>query len=78
MKITIESTDRIVTVEGEDRVCIPARLWEGKTDSGIKVQCLIVRIAAHKGEDLSQFERELQEQRTPSSPTMAFPLHLIL
>ena len=51
MKITIESTTQIV--------------WEGETDSGIKVSCLIPRVAAHKDQDLSQFELELQEQRAP-------------
>ena len=78
MKITIESTDRIVqllTRPGAEPV--PARLWEGETDSGIQVQCLITRIAAQKGQDLSQFDRELQEQRTPRDG-QAFPLRLIL
>ena len=31
MKITIENTDKIVTLNG-----VPARIWEGKTDSGIQ------------------------------------------
>lgn len=61
MKVTLESTTRIVDVNGHQ-----ARVWEGTTESGIHVYALIPRIAAHKDNDLSQFERELQEQRPPS------------
>lgn len=39
MKITIESTDKIVYLNG-----IPARIWEGETASGICVHCFITRI----------------------------------
>jgi hypothetical protein len=73
MKITIESTTRIVNANGID-----CRVWEGTTDSGIQVQALIPRIAAYKDADLSQFEAELQEQRTPTFDPPAFPLRLIL
>jgi hypothetical protein len=45
---------------------------------GIKVQALITRIAAKTGQDLSQFERELQETRPPSADFQAFPLRMIL
>ena len=79
MKIIIENTSRIVTLEGaEGERGIPARVWEGETESGIKVQCLITRIAALKTDDLSQFDRELQNVREPSAEVQAFPLRLIL
>lgn len=74
MKITIESTTEIVTLNDS----VQARVWEGETASGIKVQCLITRIAVHKSEDCSQFEAELQEQRPPSAVQTAFPLRMIL
>lgn len=45
MKITIESTDKIVYLNG-----IPARIWEGETASGICVHCFITRIAVRKDE----------------------------
>ena len=45
MKITIESTDKIVYLNG-----IPARIWEGETASGICVHCFITRIAVRKYE----------------------------
>ncbi len=83
MKITIESTTKTVQVAvsqaaslaGDTLTC---RVWEGTTESGIKVQCLIPRIAAHKDNDLSQFEAELTEQRAPSSDFEAFPLRMII
>jgi len=73
MKIIIESTTQIVEASG-----VQCRLWEGVTEKGIEVQCLIVRIAASKNADLSQFEAELQEQRAPSPMQMAFPTRLVL
>jgi hypothetical protein len=79
MKVTLESTTQIVTiVDSTTQATIPARVWEGTTDSGIKVQALITRIAAKTGQDLSQFERELQETRPPSADFQAFPLRMIL
>ncbi len=73
MKITIESTTRIINASGID-----CRVWEGITERGVKVQALIPRIAALAGEDLSQFEAELQEQKPPSAEVQAFPLRMIL
>jgi hypothetical protein len=73
MKITIESTTKIVNASGVD-----CRVWEGVSEHGIKVQCLIVRIAASDDQDLSQFEKELVEHRAPSMGVQAFPLRMIL
>ncbi|MGA3168339.1 MAG: hypothetical protein ABSF14_19735 [Terriglobia bacterium] len=73
MKITIESTTKIVKANGID-----CRIWEGATAAGVKVQCLIPRIAVLPGEDTSEFERELKEQRAPSTEAQAFPLRMIL
>ncbi len=67
MKITIESTTEIVTLNG-----VQCRVWEGQTEAGVKVQALI-----HKEQDLSQFDRELQEMRAPTGER-AFPLRMIL
>jgi hypothetical protein len=72
MKITIESTTKIVSVNGID-----CRLWEGETSSGVKVEALIPRIAARKGQDLTQFEAELKEQREPVDG-QAFPLRMLI
>jgi hypothetical protein len=73
MKITIESTTRIVNASGTD-----CRVWEGETERGVKIEVLIPRIAARKGQDLSQFEDELEEHRAPSEEARAFPLRMVL
>lgn len=79
MKITIENTSKIVELVGENGGKIPARIWEGVTDSGIPVHCFITRIAVDKAADTEQFDRELQEQKPPS-PVIenAYPARLIL
>jgi hypothetical protein len=73
MKITIESTTKIVNANGID-----CRVWEGTTASGVKVECLIPRIAVRNGQDTAQFEAELTEQRPPSADAEAFPMRMIL
>jgi hypothetical protein len=61
MRIQLESTDKIIRVNG-----VAARLWEGHTETGIEVHALITRIGVHKDSDCSQFEAELTECRPPS------------
>jgi acyl-CoA hydrolase len=73
MILTIHNTSKVVEVNG-----VPARIWEGQTDTGIKVHCYVTRVAVHQDEDCSQFERELAEQRAPSAVVEAIPLRLIL
>jgi hypothetical protein len=73
VKITIESTTKIVELNR-----VPARIWEGKTESGISVIAYVTRIACPKDADQSQFQRELQEQAPPSAEAAAIPLRLIL
>jgi hypothetical protein len=78
MKITLESTTKIVTLETATGH-VPARLWEGVTESGIPVHAFITRIAVHKDLDASQFERELEEQRAPSRLVdQTYPARMIL
>ena len=73
MKICIESTTKIVKLNGID-----CRVWEGHTERGIPIHCFIPRIAVHKDEDASQFEAELEQQRAPSEAVAAYPLRMIL
>jgi hypothetical protein len=77
VKIVIESTNRITELITPSGV-VPARLWEGTTDSGIPIQVLVTRIAVHRHEDTAQFERELLEQHPPSAAADAFPARLVL
>ena len=74
MKITNRKHDKNVTLNG-----IPARIWEGKTDSGIRVHCFIPRIAVRRDEArIEEFERELQETASPSPEIAAYPSRLII
>jgi hypothetical protein len=57
---------------------MPARIWEGHTETGIPVHCYVTRIAVQRDLDSSQFEAELQEHRAPSVEIEAIPLRLIL
>ena len=73
MRITIESTSKMVELNG-----VPARIWEGRTESGIPVHCFVTRIMALKTENLEQFERELTEQKPPSADVQVYPLRMVL
>ena len=78
MNIKISNTSKVVTLNN-----VPARIWQGETDSGIKVVCFVTRVAVdttqHNWKDyLSQFEKELQEQKAPSREIESFPLKMII
>ena len=77
MKIHIQPTSRIITVEGSNGA-VPARVWEGHTDNGIEVTVLVTRIAALREQDLSELDRALTEMPPPSVHTDAWPARLIL
>ncbi|MGE0605519.1 MAG: hypothetical protein AB7O62_00225 [Pirellulales bacterium] len=61
MKMQIESTDQITTIDGAE-----ARLWRGTTEEGIDCLVFVTRVAVRKEEDQSSFERELREQGVPA------------
>jgi hypothetical protein len=73
MKLIIESTTKIVKLNGVD-----CRVWEGTTGRGIPVHCFIPRVAVAMDQDAAQFEKELVEQRAPSVEVEAIPLRMIL
>lgn len=77
MKVELTSTTKIVMLATNDGV-IPARVWEGKTDSGIPCHAYITRIAVAKDQDATQFDRELQECKPPSRDVSLVPSHLKL
>ena len=58
MKIQIESTTKVIDLKTETGT-VPARVWEGTTESGIPIFCFITRIAVSNGQDHTEFEREL-------------------
>jgi hypothetical protein len=73
MKMTIESTDLIGTVNG-----VQARIWKGTTERGVKVQVLISRIGVLAGEDEAQFKEELEQVHAPMTEPLAFPMRMLL
>lgn len=82
MRVTLESTTKIVTLETIGGATIPGRIWEGTTDTGIPVVAIITRIAAETAEDperLELFRRELEKCRPPT-PALegVFPLRMVL
>jgi hypothetical protein len=82
VRITIESTDRIVHVVagGAAGPHVPARVWEGLTSKGVPVAVLVTRIATHIEHDQAEFEADLKETPRPASAHAieAFPMRLIL
>jgi hypothetical protein len=83
VKITLTSTDEIVWI-GNDEAGpqIPGRIWEGRTERGIYVQCIISSIATLASDDQTQFEAQLKEQPAPAPapaprPRM-FPLRMVM
>lgn len=78
MRITIEKTDQMVTVETRGGGTIPARVWKGVTDGGVECQLLVTRIAVHKAADNSAFERELTEPPVKLEGPRAFDLRLFI
>jgi hypothetical protein len=79
MRVTLESTDKVVDLMFEDGQIVPARIWEGETSSGIPCHAYITRIAVHNQDDGSAFERELLQQRPPHNPDVAaLPRRLVI
>ena len=74
MKVQLQSTTKIVELNG-----IPARIWEGYSEGGVKVHAYIARVPIDKNEpNAEEFERELKECVPPSVSVEAIPLRLIL
>lgn len=74
MKIILESTSVTTEVNG-----LPARIWEGHTDSGIPCHAWITRIAVDEAQDTGQFETELVECRPPTNPDIdVWPNRMVL
>ncbi|NOK64256.1 MAG: hypothetical protein GFH27_549323n5 [Chloroflexi bacterium AL-W] len=77
MRITIESTEKLITLR-TDTGTVPARIWEGVSESGIPVIALVTRVAVAESADTTAFEAELQQHRAPSAEVEVWPLKLVL
>ncbi len=60
MQVQIESTADIAIIDG-----VHCRRWKGVTAEGTECEVFVHRIAVHKDNDSSQFQRELFEQLPP-------------
>jgi hypothetical protein len=60
VKITIESTDVITTIDG-----VPVRLWCGITEQGTRCDVFVVRIGAVVGAASEVLARELRKMPEP-------------
>jgi hypothetical protein len=60
VKIMIESTDKLTTIDGT-----PVRLWHGCTESGTRCLVFVRRLAVPTTEPMEEFERELEETLPP-------------
>lgn len=78
MKVILESTARLVTLETADGDRLPARVWEGVTANGVRVHAYVTRIAVHKDDDAAEFERDLLECADPSPAVAALPARLLI
>ena len=73
MKITIESTTKVIEVNG-----VPARVWQGVTSRGVPITCLITRVAVERTADASEFEKDLKEKAPPRGDAAVWPARLFL
>lgn len=83
MKITIESTSKLVEIQSDVGASIPARIWEGMTDTGIPVHCYVTRICPSLLPPLSpaieaEFKESLMECKPPSRILDGIPLKFFL
>jgi len=56
MEAMLESTSKMVTLELGPKFhgCVPARIWEGTTASGVKFQAFVVCVAVAAGQDQAE------------------------
>ena len=84
MKITIERTSKMVTLvqhHEAGQLEMPARVWQGTTESGIPVQVCVTRIAPEIPKNdprQKEFEREFTRVADPRPEIAAIPLRLVI
>lgn len=79
MQITIHNTSKIVILKaGSQADGVSARVWEGETESGIKLHCFITLIACDAQADTTEFQAELMQRSAPTPEIEAIPDRLIL
>lgn len=65
MKITVESTEKIVELHG-----VSCRIWEGVSEKGVPLYAYIPRVSfTGAAAAAAEFERDLEEQAAPREVT---------
>lgn len=78
MKITAESTDRIVPIVTENQDTVYARIWKGRTVGGVEFNLYVTRVQVEEGQH-EEFERELRETpHTKADFDGSIPMRLML
>lgn len=62
MRLTIERTDRLTSVDG-----VECRVWNGRTDDGVLCLVLVHRIVVREDNDCGAFEAALVERPRPAN-----------
>ncbi len=73
MKITVESTTKIVEVNGT-----PARIWQGTTAAGIPITALITSVAVDREQDQAEFDADLTEHAAPTVAVGHWPAVMLI
>ena len=74
MTVTLHSTTKVVQLNDK-----PARIWEGKTDTGISVHAFIPLIAADEKANQDAFEKGLNSHAAPSAEIeKVYPLKMFI
>jgi hypothetical protein len=74
MKMTLESTDRFMSINGQ-----PHRVWQGKTEGGIPVEAYIRAVSpqTHDAEANALFDRELEALPQPRRELVSFDYRMV-
>lgn len=64
MKVTIQSTDRKIKIDG-----VEARVWEGISDTGIPVSLLVANIAVYNDTQYAEREQFTAEMQSHEPQT---------
>ncbi len=74
MKIAIESTSKMVVLKDSALADgVECRVWEGVSDTGIEILCLMANITTKLSHDINRLSVEFINHREPSGRTARLP-----
>lgn len=72
MKITIQSTDKVIHLNGA-----PTRIWEGATENGLPIVCLVSELTGDFDGPYDEFERYPNKHTLASPAAERFALRMV-